>query len=124
MSDTGRQICGCLLLILSLFLLLAGFLPFHSAERAAFDAGEKDGIPPLHPTELLSGTDLLNQGTPEELTELPGIGPFLADEIIRERTSHGPFWYPEDITNVKGIGIKKMEQIRQILLTKEDESED
>lgn len=123
MSDRGTRACGCFLLILSFLLLLAGLLPFHTAEPVTF-TGSGAGAPAANPIETLSGMDLLNQGDPEALADLPGIGPYLAGEILKERTEHGPFWFPEDLMDVKGIGDKKMAQIRQILLAKEDESEE
>ena len=45
----------------------------------------------------------LNQGTEEELTSLPGIGPSLAQRIIAEREANGFFQTLEDIQRVKGI---------------------
>lgn len=123
MSDRGCRACGCFLLILSFMFLFAGLLPFQPAETAAID-GSGAGAPAASPIETLSGMDLLNQGDPEALADLPGIGPYLAGEILKERTEHGPFWFPEDLMDVKGIGNKKMAQIRQILPETEDESEE
>ena len=49
-------------------------------------------------------------------TALTGVGPSLAQEIITERERNGDFHYPEDLTNVKGIGAKKLEKMREQLL--------
>lgn len=123
MSDRNRYLCGGMLLALSLALLLAGFLPFHSPEKALF-RGKGSRFLPVSQVEYPAGMDILNHGNAEELTAFPGIGSFLAEEILKERLIHGAFRYPEDLMNVKGIGVKKMEQIRQMLLAMEDESED
>jgi competence protein ComEA len=50
----------------------------------------------------------INEADETELTELHGIGETLAALIVEERNQNGRFWYPEDITAVKGIGIKKL----------------
>jgi competence protein ComEA len=57
----------------------------------------------------------INTATAAELQALPGIGPKLADEIIRYRQSH-PFTEHREIINVKGIGAKKMNGIEPFLL--------
>ena len=44
----------------------------------------------------------------EKLDELPGVGPATAQAIVDEREQNGPFYYPEDLINVKGIGEKTM----------------
>ena len=115
MSDRACRICGCFLLVLSLLMLAAGLYPFHSVQQNQFDGAGIDSIS-IDSIETISGLDLLNRGNADELTALPGIGAFLADQILEERTNHGPFRYPEDIVQVKGIGSKKMEQIRNVLL--------
>lgn len=54
----------------------------------------------------------LNEASQSELEELPGIGPTLADRIVRHRDRYGPFQEPEDLMQVKGIGEKRYERIR------------
>ena len=46
----------------------------------------------------------LNTADGEELEKLEGIGPGLAERIIRYREEHGPFGHVSDIMNVPGIG--------------------
>jgi competence protein ComEA len=46
-----------------------------------------------------------------ELKTLPGIGPKLADSIIKSREKHGPFLKASDLLRVKGIGSKRLEKI-------------
>lgn len=46
----------------------------------------------------------LNAATAEELTQLPGIGPVLAQRILTYRDTVHPFQEPGEITAVSGIG--------------------
>ncbi len=58
----------------------------------------------------------INHATPDELESLPGIGPKLAQEIIQDRTSKGPFQSQEDLLRVKGIGPSKLEKIKGLII--------
>lgn len=54
----------------------------------------------------------INQADSEKLTELTGIGPSRAMDIIRYREQNGPFKSIEEIKNVNGIGDKTYEKIK------------
>lgn len=69
-------------------------------------------ITPLTP---MPDSWLLNAGTLEQLDELPGIGPVYASRIIESQEKDGPFYFPEDVMEVKGIGEKRFEQIMKWL---------
>ena len=60
----------------------------------------------------------LNRATVEELQTLPGIGPVLAQRVVERRTARGPFKTVEDLVNVKGIGAKRLEQLRPLVKIK------
>ena len=64
---------------------------------------------------LPNGIISINDADAEELTELYGIGETLSSLIIEEREKNGPFRYPEDLTAVKGIGIKKLDGLRDMI---------
>lgn len=59
----------------------------------------------------------INTASATELDTLPGIGPATSAAIIDHRTQHGPFRSVEDLTNVRGIGKAKLEQIRSRVTT-------
>jgi competence protein ComEA len=59
----------------------------------------------------------INTANAEELQKLPGVGPALADAIIKHREGQ-PFEKIEDIQNVKGIGEKKYEKIKDMITVK------
>ena len=63
---------------------------------------------PLPPT-LLN----LNKATQVELMTLPGIGPTLAERIVRYREENGPFADVSEIKEIPGIGEKRYERIKQ-----------
>mgnify|MGYP001098769374 CR=1 FL=1 len=51
----------------------------------------------------------INKATVEELMQLDRIGPSYAERIVQYRKDHGPFEKPEDITQVRGVGLKTWE---------------
>ena len=48
----------------------------------------------------------INKASAQELTQLKRIGPKLSERIVEYREKHGPFERPEDIIQVRGIGLK------------------
>jgi competence protein ComEA len=48
--------------------------------------------------------------------ELTGVGPALAQAIVKDRAEHGKFDTPDALTRVKGIGQKIVEQNRANIL--------
>jgi len=54
----------------------------------------------------------INSASADQLTALPGIGPAYAQRIVEYREKNGPFHRVEDILNVRGIGEKTFEKIR------------
>jgi comEA protein len=57
----------------------------------------------------------LNSATTEQLQTIPGIGPATAKNIVEYRTKSGKFSRIEDVINVKGIGEKKFQKIKDRL---------
>lgn len=63
------------------------------------------------PTPTEPGIVDINAATADQLEALPGIGPVLAQRIVEYRTQFGNFQTIGDLTNVNGIGLKKLEAI-------------
>jgi competence protein ComEA len=57
----------------------------------------------------------LNSATLEQLDNLPGIGPSLAQQILTYRETHGPFTSIDELDDVPGIGSAKLEQLRPLV---------
>lgn len=64
---------------------------------------------------LAPGSINLNTATQEELVGLPGIGEQYAKRIVQYRTENGPFSSVDELSNVRGIGKKKLEKMRAFL---------
>ena len=57
----------------------------------------------------------INKATPQQLQDLPGIGPVLSQRIVDYRQQNGPFKRLEDIQSVKGIGPKLWQKVKDRL---------
>lgn len=53
----------------------------------------------------------INTASLTELCTLPGIGEITANAIIEYRTTNGAIDSPEQLMEIKGIGLKKLEGI-------------
>lgn len=91
-----------LALLLALFFrdraVLAAAPAVVETETAVPQASFLPDVPPLD----------INTAPAEELAALPGIGEVLAGRIVDYRTANGPFETVEELTNVSGIGGKKL----------------
>jgi comEA protein len=58
----------------------------------------------------------INTASKNDLMQLPGIGEAYAERIIIHRTDHGPYKTIDDLERVKGIGKKRLEQLRPYLV--------
>jgi competence protein ComEA len=90
--------------VLGILLLTAFTLSILSASADAAEKAKKEA--------KLEGVVNINTATAEQLQLLPGIGEKKAEEIIKYRKEKGEFKAIEDIKNVKGIGDKVFEKIK------------
>ena len=68
----------------------------------------------LGPLTAFAGPVNINTADAATLAaELNGVGPALAEEIVRDRTANGKFNAPEDLERVKGIGTRIVEMNRE-----------
>jgi competence protein ComEA len=59
----------------------------------------------------------LNTATLEQLDTLDGVGPATAQKILQYRQQHGGFGSVDDLTQIPGIGPKKLEALRSQVQT-------
>lgn len=68
---------------------------------------------PTTPVQKSSGNGVdINAASLKELESLNGVGPSTAKKIVEFREKNGLFKTCDDLRKVKGIGPKKMEQIK------------
>lgn len=128
MSGIARNGAGVLLLSLVIVCLslLRGFVipacrgwkNFPAEDQAWREDGE--GCVQVGSTDwaakLLYGIPIdVNLASAGDLTLLDGIGPALSKRIVEHRERRGPFSSIEDLRDVKGIGPKKFEKIREYI---------
>ncbi|HTS72585.1 MAG TPA: helix-hairpin-helix domain-containing protein [Gaiellaceae bacterium] len=58
----------------------------------------------------------LSTATLEQLETLPGIGPVMAQKILDYRTKHGAFSSVDELDAVSGIGPKRLDQLRDLVV--------
>jgi competence protein ComEA len=57
----------------------------------------------------------LNRAPKEELIRLPTVGPSTAELILEYRSQRGRFSSIEELTNVRGFSLKRLERVRRFL---------
>jgi competence protein ComEA len=102
-----------------------GILPSADLERVNLAALLRDGdqvhVPAVGDAEVAvattSGGALININTAnaDEIDQLPGIGPALAERIVAYRESNGPFASLDDLDQVEGIGPDVLTDIANLI---------
>lgn len=101
---------ACALIALALGLTAAHVTP--GPGSGAFMLAAPGGVQAAaFAPSLPDGPVAVNTADADELDTLPGVGEVIAQRIIEEREENGPFYYPEDLMNVKGIGEKTLEKL-------------
>lgn len=74
------------------------------------------GAPPPPGASAAPGAPLnLNTATPDQLDDLPGVGPVLAERIVDYRTQHGGFRSIEQLQDVSGIGARRYADLKPLV---------
>lgn len=92
------------------FLLALFFRDRAAAEAAPVTVEAETAVPQETFMPDVSPLDI-NSAPVEELAELPGIGEVLAERIVEYRAEHGPFKAVEELTEVSGIGERKLAEL-------------
>lgn len=100
------------------YILLALTVVFLCAVGLLFLQGHAFTVPDTYTvkTERAAEEDVIpertlldiNTATAEQLEDLMGIGPVLAQAIVDYRTEHGPFSSVDELLEVSGIGQGKL----------------
>lgn len=64
----------------------------------------------------------INHATAAELQQLKGVGEVVSERIVAYRDERGSFKTIQDIKNVKGIGEKVFENIKDLIRVGEDQA--
>ncbi|HEY0702227.1 MAG TPA: helix-hairpin-helix domain-containing protein [Candidatus Acidoferrales bacterium] len=91
------------------FVLHAAVASFFFCAANAALAQKK--IPPAEPLDL-------NSASAEQLQQIPGIGPVMAQSIVKFREKSGPFQRVEDVLAIHGISKRVFAEIRPYLTVK------
>jgi competence protein ComEA len=67
------------------------------------------------PETARAGPLSINTASVEQLQELPGVGPVLAERIVEHRESNGRFDTVEDLLDVPGIGEAKLAALSDLV---------
>ncbi len=60
----------------------------------------------------------INTASFKDLMRLKGVGPAMADRIVKDRADKGPFSFKEELKNVPGMGEKKFDAIKDFVEVK------
>ena len=71
----------------------------------------------VSPVKAVSKVNL-NRASADELQTLPGVGPVLAQRMVDWRKAHGRYRTVDELQEVKGIGKKRLEQLRPLVTVK------
>lgn len=120
-APTDAAVAALLLLVLTLVALSGLVLKAEGpgfAVRLQSQAGERP-IREVFRSARDSRVDL-NRAGPSVLATLPGIGPTLAEGIVRFRKVHGPFRHVSDVKGVPGIGPNRLRKMLPYLTLGEE----
>ena len=110
-----RSTLGWLLLAACVIMTLWGTMTGHHPAADPLRCSPNGIRTAVEEIVLQPGRIPVNTADVSQLTELPGVGESTAQAMIDERLTNGPFYYPEDLMHVRGIGEKKLQAFREWL---------
>ena len=91
-----------------------GFLFLREGQAALSAERGETSILPEHAPLLFQKINI-NTATYELLNTIPGIGPKTANLIVEMRDQKGGFDTAEELLEIKGIGVKRLEKLKKHL---------
>jgi len=120
MCDRGKKTAGLILIPAALLLTVLPVLFIQAPDGTQYHvSGNRAWVLKEIETEQ-NGNVRINEAEAAELETLYGIGPAYAGRIIEEREINGPFYYPEDLEAVNGIGPQTLSKFRTMIDMKTD----
>lgn len=96
--------------------MAGGFTEEANASRVNLARKLKDGemivISKVKDQVTYTGIDFINNGSIEEIKTIDGIGETLAKRIVTYRNKNGFFTNFDDLLNIEGIGVSKVDLIK------------
>lgn len=81
--------------------------------------GNALSVPTLSDSTMEQGDKVnINTASQEQLLQIKGVGPVLAERVVLYREKNGPFKQIEDLRSVAGIGEVKFNQIKSRVIVK------
>ena len=110
-----------ILLAACAFLLVLSAAEMHSEKHV--ERFSSRSLPPVQAETIAlpRGPVDPNHGSLAQIMELPGVGKVIGQLILDEREAGGPYYYPEDLLAVRGIGPATLEKMRDMLKLTESE---
>lgn len=121
-NNGRRSAFKCVIYIIAVLAVSAAGIIYcagRSNTKAEFieSKNEKYDMPSVEDRAELEKPKIINinAADKDELTSLDGIGETMAERIIEYRNTNGPFGNIEEIKNVKGIGDKTFENVKDFI---------
>ncbi len=110
------------ILVLSGFMVVGLILLYVRDSRTGADISiTHDGIKRMYSLEEIScvlaekNKVCVNTASVDELVRIPEVGPETARRIVEYRDANGPFSSVEQFLEIKGIGEKKLEKMKDMI---------
>jgi competence ComEA-like helix-hairpin-helix protein len=115
MSERHRKIAGAILIVVALIPAIIPLLICEGQNGHRYQTNEDQAWVLKEIGTERNGDIRLNEADKTTLELLYGIGPAYAERIFEEREKNGPFYYPEDLQSVSGIGTQTIEKFRTMI---------